>query len=73
MKKRTVAAIRRVAAGIRRDPKKSIRKLAAEHKMAPSTMKRIVNEELGMASRIIQEKPVLTYMPVKNAAKGPDS
>jgi hypothetical protein len=34
-KKRTVAAIRRVAAGNRRDPKKSIRKLAAEHKMAP--------------------------------------
>jgi transposase-like protein len=59
-KKRTVAAIRRVAAGIRRDPKKSIRKLAAEHKMAPSTMKRIVNEDLGMASRVIQEKPVLT-------------
>jgi hypothetical protein len=41
--------------------------------MAASTIKRIVNEDLGMSSRIIQEKPVLTYMPVKNAAKGPDS
>jgi hypothetical protein len=28
--------------------------------MAASTMKRIVNEDLGMSSRVIQEKPVLT-------------
>ncbi len=28
--------------------------------MSVNTMKRIVNEDLGMSSRIIQEKPVLT-------------
>jgi AraC-like DNA-binding protein len=60
VKKRTVAAIHCVAARIRRDPKKSIRKLSAKHNMATSTMKRIVNEDLGMSSRIIQEKSVLT-------------
>jgi hypothetical protein len=44
----------------KKDLKKSMRKLAARHRMAASTMKRIVNEDLGMSSRVIQEKPVLT-------------
>jgi hypothetical protein len=36
VKKRTIAAIRRVATGIRRDPKKSIGKLATSHKWPPA-------------------------------------
>jgi hypothetical protein len=59
-KKRTVATIRRVATKIERDPRKSIRKLAAEHNMAVNSMKRILNEDLGMVSRIVQEKSILT-------------
>jgi hypothetical protein len=33
--------------------------------MAVNTMKRIVNEDLVMCSRVIQEEPVVTIMPVK--------
>jgi hypothetical protein len=59
-KKRTVAAIGCVATGIWRDQQKSIQKLAAEHNMVFNTMKRIVNEDLGMCSRVVLEKPDLT-------------
>jgi hypothetical protein len=52
---------------------KVIWKLAARHRMATSTMKRIVNEDLGMSSRVILEKPVLTIDAHENSAKGPDN
>jgi hypothetical protein len=59
-KKCPAATIRRVAAKIERDPRKLIRKLAAEHNMAVNSIKRILNDDLGMVSRIVQEKPILT-------------
>jgi hypothetical protein len=37
-----------------------IRKLAAEYKMAVNSMKRILNDDLSMVSRVVQEKPLLT-------------
>ncbi len=67
-KKSTVATIRHVTAKIRRDPQKSIRKPAAEH-MAVNSMKRIINEDLGMSSRVIQETPVLTINNSKKCRK----
>jgi hypothetical protein len=42
----------------------------AEHNMTVNSMIRIINEDLGMCSRVIQEKP---SMSMKNAAKGPES
>ncbi len=57
-KKWTIATIRRVAAEIWRDPLKSIQKLAVEHNMAVNSMKRIIKKDLGMRSRVIQEKPI---------------
>jgi hypothetical protein len=38
--------------------------------MTVNSMIRIINEDLGMCSRVIQEKP---SMSMKNAAKGPES
>jgi hypothetical protein len=73
VKKWTVAAIGRVAVGIWRDPKKSIRKLTAKQKMAESMIKRIVNEDFGMSKRVIQEKLVLTINAPKNATKEPEN
>jgi hypothetical protein len=64
-KKCTAATIRRVAAKIERDLRKSIPKLAAEHKMAVNSMKRILNNDLGMVSRVVQEKPLLTIDTLK--------
>ncbi len=73
MKKRTAATIRRVAAKIERDLRKSIRKLAAEHKMAVNLMKRILNDNLGMMSRVVQEKPLLTIDNREKRCENPGS
>jgi hypothetical protein len=61
-KKRTITINRCVAAEIRRDPRKSIWELAAEHNMAVNSMKRVVNKDFEMHS-----------MPAKNDAKGLES
>ncbi len=37
--------------------------------MVPSMMKRIVNEDLVMCRRVIQEKPVLTIDAIKKRCK----
>ncbi len=42
-------------AEIQRGPHKSTWNLAAKHKMAVNTMKRTVNKNVGMCSRVIQE------------------
>jgi hypothetical protein len=37
--------------------------------MAMNLMKRIVSDGLGLHSRMVQEKPILTIKPAKNTAK----
>jgi AraC-like DNA-binding protein len=67
--KKRIAAIGCVATGIWRDPRKSIQKLAAEHNMVFNTMKRIFHKDLGMCSKVLQEKPVLTIDVVEKRCK----
>lgn len=45
---RTVAAIRRVKEQIRRKPVRSARKMSAQNKMSPRSIRRILKEDLGL-------------------------
>jgi hypothetical protein len=48
------------------NPQQSMRNLARHHSIDPRTMKNIVKENLGMESRFIIERPLLTpKMPTK--------
>ncbi len=67
-KKRTVAAIQHTVAEMRKDLRKSIWKLAAEE-IAVDSMKRFTDEDLGMHSMVIPEKPVLAINDRKKTAQ----
>jgi transposase len=50
---RTPAAIRAIKARIRRNPRQSMRKLSRDFRMADSTMRKVIKEDLGMRSRAV--------------------
>jgi len=59
-KMRTSRKVAAVAADIARNPRKSIRRLAIDHKMGKTTMSRLVQQDLNMKSRVVQSRPILT-------------
>jgi transposase len=64
---RTVSTPRRIAAvnaDITRNPRQSVRRLAVKHRIARTTMRRLVKQDLGLESKIVQLRPLLTP-PVK--------
>lgn len=54
--KRTKAVVRAVKGKVERNPRRSIRKLAKEHNMGATTMRRLVKIDLGFKSRAIVTK-----------------
>lgn len=68
-KKRTGRKINAVAASIQADPKQSIRGLARRHKMSEPTMRRLVKEDLGLQSRAVQLRPLLTPATMEKRAE----
>jgi transposase-like protein len=50
-RKRSKQVIRAVKQKILRNPRRSMRKLAKEHRMSPRTMRRLVRDDLGMKSK----------------------
>ena len=59
-KKRTARKIASVARAVEKNPRKSIRRLAAGHGMSERTMRRLLKEDLGLKSRVVQSRPLLT-------------
>jgi hypothetical protein len=57
---RTVAAIAKVQRAMAANPQRSIRQLARHHLMDPRTMRHLVKEDLGLESRVIAKRPLLT-------------
>ena len=57
---RTKATVRAVAAKIARNPRRSMRKLAIEHGISKSAMARLVHHDLGMVSRAVQSRQLIT-------------
>lgn len=58
--KRTAAAVAAVKAKIARNPRRSIRQLAKQHNMGKTSMARLVSEDLGMRSRAVVTRQLLT-------------
>jgi hypothetical protein len=56
----TVAAIARVRRAVAANPPRSVRQLARLHKMDSRTMRRSVREDLGLESRVIVQRLLLT-------------
>jgi hypothetical protein len=61
---RTPRHIAAVRAAIARNPSQSIRHLSVKHGVSEPTMRRLVKEDLGLNSRVVQLRPLLTT-PVK--------
>ena len=58
--KRTPRRIRTIRQKIQRSKKRSIRKMAREADMSPTSMRRLVKEDLGMTSYKIKKRQLLT-------------
>lgn len=58
--KRTPALSKAVKAKIQRNPRRSIRKLAAEHNVSGRTMERLIKDDLQMSSRAVVSKQFLS-------------
>jgi AraC-like DNA-binding protein len=61
---RTPRQIAAVRAAIARNPRKSINQLADARGVSETTMRRLIKEDLGFKSRVVQQRPLLTP-PVK--------
>lgn len=58
--KRTPSKIKVVRERVRRNPQRSMRKMAKETDMSARTMRRLVHEDLGMSSFVLQKRQTLS-------------
>ena len=58
--KRSKAMIKTIRERIRRDPRRSMRKMAKDTDMSPRTMRRLIREDLKMSSFTIQKRQALS-------------